>query len=78
MVVALMCVRLFRATLLTLLFATSAIVVRGDSPLATNATPDDQRSAIVGATQNYGVRLRKLHLVRPDLVPYPLSLEVYC
>ena len=24
------------------------------------------------------VRLRKLHLVRPDLVPYPLFYEVYC
>ena len=24
------------------------------------------------------VRLRKLHLVRPDLIPYPISFEVYC
>jgi len=24
------------------------------------------------------VRLRKLHLVRPDLIPYPIQLEVYC
>jgi hypothetical protein len=24
------------------------------------------------------VRLRKLHLVRPDLIQYPLSYEVYC
>lgn len=24
------------------------------------------------------VRLRKLHLVRPDLIPYPIALEVYC
>jgi hypothetical protein len=24
------------------------------------------------------VRLRKLHLVRPDLISYPLALEVYC
>ena len=24
------------------------------------------------------VRLRKLHLVRPDLIPYPLAYEVYC
>jgi hypothetical protein len=23
------------------------------------------------------VRLRKLHLVRPDLIPYPISFEVY-
>ena len=24
------------------------------------------------------VRLRKLHLVRPDLIPYPLAYDVYC
>jgi hypothetical protein len=24
------------------------------------------------------VRLRKLHLVRPDLIPYPLSMEIVC
>lgn len=24
------------------------------------------------------VRLRKLHLVRPDLIPYPLYVEVVC
>jgi hypothetical protein len=24
------------------------------------------------------VRLRKLHLVRPDLIPYPIFYEVYC
>lgn len=23
-------------------------------------------------------RLRKLHLVRPDLIPYPIAYEVYC
>jgi hypothetical protein len=24
------------------------------------------------------VRLRKLHLVRPDLIQYPIQYEVYC
>jgi hypothetical protein len=24
------------------------------------------------------VRLRKLHLVRPDLIPYPICYEVFC
>jgi hypothetical protein len=24
------------------------------------------------------VRLRKLHLVRPDLIPYPIETEIYC
>ena len=27
---------------------------------------------------NPEVRLRKLHLVRPDLIPYPIMFEVYC
>ena len=27
---------------------------------------------------NPEVRLRKLHLVRPDLIPYPIAYEVYC
>ena len=26
----------------------------------------------------YEVRLRKLHLVRPDLIAYPMFVEVYC
>ena len=24
------------------------------------------------------VRIRKLHLVRPDLIPYPLAYEIVC
>jgi hypothetical protein len=24
------------------------------------------------------VRIRKLHLVRPDLIPYPIAYETYC
>ncbi len=24
------------------------------------------------------VRLRKLHLVRPDLIPFPIDFDVYC
>lgn len=24
------------------------------------------------------VRLRKMHLVRPDLIPYPIDFDVYC
>ena len=31
------------------------------------------------AAGNYPeVRLRKLHLVRPDLIPYPIAYDVYC
>ena len=35
-------------------------------------TPGEQ--AVVRAE----VRLRKLHLVRPDLIPYPIAYEVCC
>ena len=24
------------------------------------------------------VRMRKLHLVRPELLPYPMAYEIYC
>ena len=30
------------------------------------------------ATASTEVRLRKLHLVRPDLINYPLSFDVVC
>ena len=30
------------------------------------------------ATTRSEVRLRKLHLVRPDLIPYPIAYEVCC
>jgi hypothetical protein len=26
----------------------------------------------------YEVRIRKIHLVRPDLIPYPISYEIVC
>ena len=36
-------------------------------------------SAPVFAQRYYPeVRLRKMHLVRPDLIPYPISFDVYC
>jgi hypothetical protein len=31
-----------------------------------------------GAEAKIEVRLRKLHLVRPDLIPYPIHYDVYC
>jgi hypothetical protein len=32
----------------------------------------------IDSVARYEVRLRKLHLVRPDLIPYPLAIETYC
>jgi hypothetical protein len=36
--------------------------------------------AIIGGdtVAHQEVRLRKLHLVRPDLIPYPVAYDVYC
>jgi hypothetical protein len=42
------------------------------TPVMTPATGDSL------ASYRPEVRLRKLHLVRPDLIPYPLAYEVYC
>ena len=35
-------------------------------------------SAIAATDFLRTAKLRKLHLVRPDLIPYPLAYEVYC
>jgi len=43
--------------------ASSAASSKGETPLA-GMHPE--------------VRLRKLHLVRPDLIPYPIAYEVCC
>ena len=46
---------------------------------ATVARSTPPRESVAAGQQYYPeVRLRKLHLVRPDLIPYPLSFEVYC
>ena len=55
-----------------LLFATA-----GPAPQSSNTT-----NLPAGETPTAGmhpeVRLRKLHLVRPDLIPYPIAFEVCC
>ena len=44
------------------------------------AVPVSSPGSLPMASQGYypEVRLRKLHLVRPDLIPYPIYYEVYC
>jgi hypothetical protein len=47
----------------------------------TCTAPAPQAAAASGDAVAYlhpEVRLRKLHLVRPDLIHYPLSVEVVC
>lgn len=39
------------------------------------ATPEQQDASVSAFPE---VRLRKLHLVRPDLIPYPIAYEVIC
>jgi hypothetical protein len=47
--------------------------------LCTAPTPQTQApSPEAIASYHPEVRLRKLHLVRPDLIHYPLSIEVVC
>jgi hypothetical protein len=52
------------------------------STLSTDTRPASQTNPVTGeqpaAKLSPEVRLRKLHLVRPDLIPYPIQLEVYC
>jgi hypothetical protein len=60
---------------------TRVIVVVG--LLAPSVTPPPHPSdaaSVAGeeATVRSEVRLRKLHLVRPDLIPYPIAYEVCC
>jgi hypothetical protein len=40
--------------------------------------PELQPLARYDALRPPEVRLRKLHLVRPDLIPYPIEYEVVC
>jgi len=47
------------------------------APGQSSAVPISQGESPTART-NPEVRLRKLHLVRPDLIPYPIMYEVYC
>ena len=56
----------------SLLMALSATAPRQSTPAP--ASKGESPAARI----NPEVRLRKLHLVRPDLIPYPIMYEVYC
>jgi hypothetical protein len=47
---------------------------------ATPANPPADPTAEALHEQPYcgEVRMRRLHLVRPDLIKYPIAVEVYC
>jgi hypothetical protein len=52
----------------------SRLVLTANTDLAIRSVAGEQPTAQLSPE----VRLRKLHLVRPDLIPYPIQLEVYC
>ena len=62
----------FRSTLLLAALATLSSVAFSDAPKP--AAPD--RSSQAAA--EYLTKLRKLHLVRPDLIGYPLVVDFIC
>ncbi|HEY2588323.1 MAG TPA: hypothetical protein VGI81_21465 [Tepidisphaeraceae bacterium] len=62
--------------LLTGLFLTASPAP--SNPAQVQAKPSADRSARLDSLRPPEVRLRKLHLVRPDLIPYPIEYEVVC
>lgn len=60
-------------------FAAIALISPICSPSGANAPASlpAQRLSPLSAIRPE-VRLRKLHLVRPDLIPYPIASEIYC
>jgi len=65
----------FRIRQLTLAALMACLLVSGVGENKKSAVQTGENAA----ARNYPeVRLRKLHLVRPDLIPYPIAYDVYC
>ncbi len=62
-------------TVLKLAMTLIALVVTGVDDVKPTS-PQPQMTASASPLQS--ARLRKLHLVRPDLINYPLSIDVVC
>lgn len=58
----------------------SFLLIQGPVTGAQSAQTSDTvtKAAEVHAGTDGVVRMRKLHLVRPELIPYPLAYDVYC
>jgi hypothetical protein len=63
-----------RAIAIAMLLSAGMIPPSSESARMPTLLPPDADAV---ATR-YEVRLRKLHLVRPDLIPYPILYDVYC
>jgi hypothetical protein len=66
--------RLISSALLICALAGSSTLSAADAP----AAPRSVQSAPRLAYRPMEVRLRRLHLVRPDLIPYPIAYEIIC
>jgi hypothetical protein len=65
------------------LFALALALASVGAPAPVPSSPlissDRTEVALEPRTTNFPeVRIRRLHLVRPDLISYPLSYEIYC
>jgi len=58
--------------------AIAMLLSAGMIPPSAARTPIKAVTSPENAVVRYEVRLRKLHLVRPDLIPYPIHYDVYC
>jgi hypothetical protein len=57
------------------------VVAMGSANSATAAPPGppaDNGVAALTTSFMQAVRIRKLHLVRPDLIPYPIQYDTLC
>jgi hypothetical protein len=61
-----------------LLIALCAAQVGDITSTRANRSPASPGGALASSKFMIEVRLRKLHLARPDLIPYPIETEVYC
>ena len=65
----------FAARAIAIAMLSSAGMIPPANPARTATPADTQPTESVARME---VRLRKLHLVRPDLIPYPIHYDVYC
>jgi hypothetical protein len=65
--------KIFRSALLVALLCMAPVATSSTQMSVAN---DDTVAASPGLRPE--VRLRKLHLVRPDLIQYPIAFEIYC
>ena len=70
--------RLSRTLLLSAVLGLALVAPQAGStaPVSAGPSPAADQDAVAGLRPE--TRLRKLHLVRPDLIPYPIAYEVYC